>query len=257
MSERPEPAGVVARGRVGRRGRSVVRCWSWSGRCRSWFRSGFPSRCRLGVGPGARRRRGRVRRVVGGSLPSVGSTTGIATGTRTGSGCELRMGVPPATTRRSIGLTTTRPRRRSSVRQGYPTSTRSIASDPSRHGLQNCSTSIPSIAWDRPPHVRRPRWQTDDRVARVARNCWNCCRVRMGSPGSRRFARLGSGGSDAPRGRDGLAVATARASGDSRCRLLYWRSAPMWMRAWRLEQSVPLRKTTKSPRAGAQRGPRQ
>lgn len=164
------------------------------------------------------------RDAVGGSLRSAGSTTGIGTGTRTGSGYEPRMGVPPVTTCWAIGQTTTRPGFRSCVRQSSPSSTRSIASDSNRDGLQSCSTSTPSpsIAWHRHPHVRRLRTQPDDRIAR---NGSNCRRGQRSSPGLRRFSRSDSGGSDAPRRRDGLAVATARASGDSRCRRLYGRSA--------------------------------
>ena len=243
MSQRLELVGVVARGRVGRRGRSVGPRSSCSGRCRTGFR------CQWGVGPGARRRRG----AVGGSLRSAGWTTGIGTGTRAGFGCEPRTGVPPATTCRAIGLTTTRPGFHPCVRQSYPSSTRSIASDLGRQGLQSCSTSIRSIGWYHRPHVRRLRSKSGDRVAR---NGSNRRRGQRRSPGLPRFSRPDPGGSDAPRRRDGLAVATARASGDSRCRLL-WEFDAGCRGVWRPDQSVRLPKTTKSPRAGAPRGLRQ
>ncbi|HUE08790.1 MAG TPA: hypothetical protein VMP41_15275, partial [Acidimicrobiales bacterium] len=108
----------------------------------------------------------------------------------------------------AIGLTTIRPGFRPRVRPSHPShpsSSRSIASGSGRHGLQIHSASIPLIAWDRRPHVRRLRPQ---RGHRVARNGSNCRRGQRGSPGARRFSRRSSGGSDAPTRRDGLAVAT-------------------------------------------------
>ncbi len=137
------------------------------------------------------------------------------------------MGVPPVTTCRPVGLRTTRPGFHPRVRLSYPSSTRSIASDWGRHDLQSWWLSILSIAWERRPHVRRLRSQAG---GRIVQNGSSCPRGQSGSPGLRRFDRRCSGGWDEPRRRDGLAVATAQASDDSTCRLLYGPSALVWTR---------------------------
>jgi hypothetical protein len=89
-----------------------------------------------------------------------------------------------------------------------PSSIHSIDSHSSWCGRQNCSTSSRLIAWDRRLHVRRlhPRWGGRD-----ARNGSHHRRGPSDPLGPHCFVPLGSGGSGAPKRRDGSAVVTARA----------------------------------------------
>lgn len=170
------------------------------------------------------RRRGRghgARRFLGVAVDSprpVGSTTGTGTGILTDSDCGSLMGGQPVTRCPMIVPQTIRPDFRSPA-LGNPLSPirliRSIASSLSWCGLRNCSTRSKSTAWVRRSILGPLHQRSDDRDVRHDPSC----RHEWGAlPRLRGLYHRRPGGPRSPKRRDDLAVATARASDDSRCR---------------------------------------
>jgi len=216
MWGRLDPAAAGDRGRVARPDGRPVQFGSSVGRTRCRRRCRCRSWC--GCGLGARRSHG----AAGGPRRSAQSTT-IGTATRTGLGCEYRMGDPLATVGDSPGTrcSMTCSRRIGSccrpcvLRSRHQSSIRSIASDPSRpYGRRDYSFSRSSVAWRLRPNVPQLRPRPDGPNDSDDRNRQSFRRAQTGSPGPHRPAPCGSDGSvdsGETRSRGGLAVATARA----------------------------------------------